>query len=663
MEKDNKEQLFIGAHPLDLNENMDVILSIAQKIEAILANRNSEKNNRFEKEHPNIIALLGARGSGKTSILYTLGNVVIDSNKSDYDNLGKYKGLLNNAYVLRKLVDPSMLNGENNILKLILSLLFYDFINREDAVELDNYQEIINCFIKTNEIVNCITQEKREFEPLQNLLDSQNVFKLRGVIKELIDKFLSISFINKKYLLILIDDIDLNVLSCYEMLEQLRKYLDLENVVIVLSGNSEDFELSLLNEYSKQFEHVIKLPYDDLEKDNLRKIQQLAKNYLIKIVPFPYRIDLNLAAEKAKNNYKKLILDCLEEYDISLKIFKGDAALMKTLFGNNLREIVHYYYLLMNIKKQVEDEKPKEKRISRFLQILSKHILINEEVKVLISNQEIEDFDGRDFSLPFVANKALFVNVNENDLKNWFFTIIHVASKLNMKNISTFLSSLCIEEYALLVDKDLIKEYEDRLNKVHLNNHYVIIKIQDIQKINDTNKYYLWDIFGIEDFQKNLILVSYFLSIIRLARLEGDINNHISLLVAIVKMIDNPNLTTAFEELIPYMQKEINKKSPSITPKISRMRKLSGLIDFFEEIKNRNTFISYGEFRRTIAEKVDLPSMEVQRDIVSVVSKSQLDFIRHFKEDDFNNEVLREKYISTLSYIMEKLIRYYKDEK
>ena len=653
MEKDNKEQLLIGAHPLDFNENMDVIFSIAQKIEAILANRNSEKNNRFEKEHPNIIALLGARGSGKTSILYTLGNVVIDSNKSDYDNLGKYKSLLNNAYVLRKLVDPSMLNGENNILKLILSLLFYDFINREDAGELDNYQEIINCFIKTNEIMNCITQEKREFEPLQNLLDSQNVFKLRGVIKELIDKFLSISFINKKYLLILIDDIDLNVLSCYEMLEQLRKYLDLENVVIVLSGNSEDFELSLLNEYSKQFEHVIKLPYDDLEKDNLRKIQQLAKNYLIKIVPFPYRIDLNLAAEKAKNNYKKLILDCLEEYGISLKVFKDNAPLMKILFGNNLREIVHYYYLLMNIKKQVEDEKPKEKRISRFLQILSEHILINEEVKVLISNQGIEDFDGRDFSLPFVENKALFVDVKENDIKNWFFTIIHLSSKLNSKNIFNFFGALCIEEYALLTDETLITRFENEV-KIGNQRKRILIFFQDC---GNTLGYYLWDILDQEEFQKNMILVSYFLSIIRLARLEGNIEKHLNQLVSIVKLIGDSKLSNSFHKLIPYMKEDFSKKSSSVSLKFSRMRKLSSLFEFLDELKTKKRFITFEEFKKTIAERVDLNTNEVQRNIELVVPKSELNYVKSFKEDDFNDETLREKYISTLSSIIRGLIK------
>lgn len=102
MEKDNKEQLFIGAHPLDLNENMDVILSIAQKIEDIIPKEDSENNNRFEKEHPNIIALLGSRGSGKTSILYTLGNLIFDINSSNIKELEKYKDTLSNTYVSRK---------------------------------------------------------------------------------------------------------------------------------------------------------------------------------------------------------------------------------------------------------------------------------------------------------------------------------------------------------------------------------------------------------------------------------------------------------------------------------------------------------------------------------------------------------------------------------
>lgn len=653
MEKDNKEQLFIGAHPLDLNENMDVILSIAQKIEDIIPKENSENNNRFEKEHPNIIALLGSRGSGKTSILYTLGNLIFDINSSNIKELEKYKDTLSNTYVLKKLIDPSMINGENNILKIILSLLFNDYINRKNVEESWDYQATIEQFIKVNQIMNYITRGKKEFESLENLLDSQNVFKLRDEIKELITRFLSTLSIKKKYLLILIDDIDLNATACYEMLEQLRKYMDLDNVVIILSGNLGDFNSTLLNEYCKQLHYFVSSQDDRFRAEGLQRIQKLAYNYLIKIVPTPYRIDINLIAESAKKKYRKQILSCLSRYGVNLSVLGNNVNLLGILFGKSLREVVQYHYWLMSISEQVEQEK--ENRIKTFLEIVSEHIPIDNEVRILISNQELEEFDGKDFLLPFVKGKSLFVDVSDNYILNWFYIMIHLYSNLNKDNILIFLNALSIKECALLTKRSLIEEYCRSFPQ------YIITR--EISNFENMNELYLWDLINAREIQQNLIIISYFLSIVYLARKERRIRPYRKQFFTILKYIGSTKLEKAFKELYTFMEKEFNMRIDiEFAERNSYVMKINKLRLYENLIRNGSDFFSFDRVKRDIARIVEMNPVEVGKELASVTPTADLDFIKNYQEEDFNS-VTRGKYIDSLTLMIERFIRKYKDER
>lgn len=674
MEKDNKEQLFIGAHPLDLNENMDVILSIAQKIEDIIPKEDSENNNRFEKEHPNIIALLGSRGSGKTSILYTLGNLIFDI-KGDkireldrYDELSKYKDMLNSIYVLKKLIDPSMINGENNILKMIFSLLFSDYIEKSKKEEPNDYQEVISQFIHINESMNYITQGKKEFESLENLLDSQNVFRLREEIYSVVCSFLK-SFEEKKTLLVLIDDVDLNSSACYEMLEQLRKYMDLDNIIIVLSGSLDDFMSVLMNEYSKQLHYYIRMSFnEETEGHNFNKIQQMAENYLTKIVPEPYRINVDLIAQKTKIVYTNKILDLLSCYSIDLNFFKKYYKFLETLFGKSLRERVQYYYLLNEIKKAAEKNAEVKKQQTDFIKLLSEHISVSENYRNIINDFSLEDFDGIYFVMDLNKGNYSTLSLEKEKIYNWIFIILNIFLKIKDENKEEFLKIISIPEFSILSSiDDFINIYNENKGVLPFCNSVGFQNILfDLCQKDRSQPLFLWDLLSWKDIKNNLFIIFYITSLIALCKRERGSKKYIRSMITAIKSIktDDYILYDIIELLLSQMEKEFREFAVELIEiKPTRLQVISHVRGYVSLIRQGNKYYSYNVVKRNLAKKLSWPVSRVSQYFEELSTPDTIDFVKKFKKVDFKDEKLKEKYINCLCDILLQFLRYYRNEK
>lgn len=92
---------------------------------------------------------------------------------------------------------------------------------------------------------------------------------------------------DKSFLLILIDDLDLNIEHADEMVEQIRKYFLLPNVVILMALKLEQLQHALEHEYIKNFDILLK--NSSVNKEEPRKMASL---YLQKLIPNDKRLHL-----------------------------------------------------------------------------------------------------------------------------------------------------------------------------------------------------------------------------------------------------------------------------------------------------------------------------------------------------------------------------------
>ena len=204
----------------------------------------------------NIIAFLGDRGSGKSSSMLSFLHGIkciknLNSSKgkpcsndnersSDYSIDSESKNIFH-----LNVIDPSMLSSNKNILQIIIGQLFISFrkhVNNNNNTLLDKNsanlkKEIYASFDKVRECLQHIESDSSSLSSVEDFISFSSAVTLRETIEELIRNYVKY-FNNSKdgVLIIPIDDMDLNTEHAYHMLEQIRKYLMLPNVVVLLSA-------------------------------------------------------------------------------------------------------------------------------------------------------------------------------------------------------------------------------------------------------------------------------------------------------------------------------------------------------------------------------------------------------------------------------------------
>lgn len=285
MEKRIKSLTFkIGeeTRPIKLNKNnyKDNLLSIQISKALVLINEYFPKNASNEaldspEDYPinKTISFLGDRGSGKSSCLESLVNILKEERKD--------------IYVLDT-IEPAFFDKHRNIIELIVGTMFRMFEKWEEEMQnTKRHNQLMELSLAFQNVKRdlqymdseCCTEDS-EIEDLQGLASS---IGLSSSIKELVNEFLSVE--KNAYLLVPIDDIDLNASLAYEMAEQIRKYLIMDKVVVCIAGKSEQLSNAIKQSYIRLYEPLL------IHKQvTIEEISAMTEAYMVKFLPIRSRI-------------------------------------------------------------------------------------------------------------------------------------------------------------------------------------------------------------------------------------------------------------------------------------------------------------------------------------------------------------------------------------
>lgn len=241
----------------------------------------------------NIIAFVGERGAGKTSCMCSVISILQElQNKKAYNtSFDNLKTLPQKRIHALKLIDPSFFDAVHNILEIIIGEM-YNRTSRDlsTSITVDKENEarkLLKSFqaIKRDMLyVDKNTRFERD-EELEELSLLAAGVDLRTGIQKLIADYLS--YFNSDVLLISIDDIDLNVKLAYEMVEQIRKYLILPNVMILMAVKIDQLSMVIQENLSKQFDQALKHDTRILTGND---ISEMAERYINKLIPIESQI-------------------------------------------------------------------------------------------------------------------------------------------------------------------------------------------------------------------------------------------------------------------------------------------------------------------------------------------------------------------------------------
>ena len=307
-------------------------------VELVSANEN-EKCEKIKSRHKNgnnIIMFCGKRGQGKTSAMLSLACYLKNEKEQN-------KRLDGKRFYLLDAIDPSYLNGDESIVRVMLSRLYNRFSDmvknkcKDCEKKKDSFlfekSEVIRLFEKCFQSIDYSTQKNINdigMDNLELLTQLGNSSKLRENLGKLIDAFFKFKDLYvedsdcckkhdsddykkldhdyykncnsvTEYLVILIDDADLTLNGVFKMCEDIGNYFSLPNVIVLMAGDIDQLNLAIEQEYVKKHNELIKNS-GDLRKDYFLECKRMASRYMEKMFPVGHRIDLPLIDEKVKWN-------------------------------------------------------------------------------------------------------------------------------------------------------------------------------------------------------------------------------------------------------------------------------------------------------------------------------------------------------------------------
>lgn len=320
--ENQKEGLWIqfentGLH-LDRIENFDisyhrsVYKTAMQKLEEII--ENFEENKNKNNELINILAFIGERGSGKSSAMKSFIDAISDLRHSmltgrlseEYVNYFQNHSI---GFTCLDYIDGALLEQGEDIVSLVLAQIYQKFVDVEQTRGLytqEDYEYKKREVLKKLESVYktvCEIQALNHSDGIPNvgaisylskldsLASSQKVKKeFQSLVHNFTDwmQYYETGRIEQKtehYLVIAIDDIDLNIENGFSMLEKIHRYLMVKNVIVVLSVDYQQMHKLAVRHFYQMYP-----PVDAVLRNGAAYASRIATDYLDKILPMNYRI-------------------------------------------------------------------------------------------------------------------------------------------------------------------------------------------------------------------------------------------------------------------------------------------------------------------------------------------------------------------------------------
>lgn len=349
----------------------DIIIS-AQKYEEMQYKKIPTSVQAF---FPNIITFIGARGGGKTSVMLSLMSALKEYQKDSrlQEDFYSFKEQKNIVFTCLDCIDGSLMEHGEDVFKTILAQMYRKFTDLEteggiykssdfDFRKRELLKGFENVYRTVCDIENMGSEQPKAGEAYMSSLQSfSSSQKVRKDFVELINKFTDLMKYNQHeryelgmehYVVIAIDDIDLNIQNSFSMLEKIHRYCTVPNVIVLLTLDIQQ----MLSIVTQHFYGVVPKVNKLLINQELY-VRKLSIDYLEKALPVNYRIYIpkvsqNVVIGKENKNVKSTILSKL--YRCSGVCFDSQGLKRHFYVPSSMRGFAGFY-LMLNSMEEMQD--------------------------------------------------------------------------------------------------------------------------------------------------------------------------------------------------------------------------------------------------------------------------------------------------------------------
>lgn len=395
----------------------------------------------WDDQIANVISFLGGRGRGKTSAMlsfyFYLGNLKLQEKE---DAWGEWKNLKDKPirFVEIPCIDAAALAQSEFIIEVILAKMWdnFDIIIKENPYVHDSHLECLlksvrKRFVNVHKAYTILrekeTDKKREEDisaasALHELAASMN---FKEEFKQLVQEYIQVLNYdqynrrgkeNAGYLVFAIDDIDMAGSRAQSILEQIRRFLSIPQVVILLTADIE----RLKDVCEKYYQRVYP------EGRNLHKF---VSEYLEKVLPINQRIympelsenqkEVAICKDERKNVKLRLRSDKEKEMILELLAkkcgiyFDGLRRRRHFLQNDSLRGLVNYFNSIADLDNEEYTAWLKNDLQERIVERIENEKQ-KEFVKILLTKdyEDVNNFVLRFIKTELKDNTALRVKDN-----------------------------------------------------------------------------------------------------------------------------------------------------------------------------------------------------------------------------------------------------------
>ena len=275
----------------------------------------------------NIIAFCADRGHGKTSAMLSFSQSLqqLNGHQKSSSNFWHHEFYDYRFFTLEP-IDPTVLENTDHIIPTIISRMFTEFSVHANKLRMASHtdnsryntishqelrerqQQLLKIFQDCYRMADEQKDNQRRndsYDDLQLLADRGDSSNFKVHFCDLVQQYLkfmclgpqnhSIANSTKSFLVIQIDDADMNPKYAYDVVEDLRKYCVLPNVIILFATNLEQLEMCVEQHFLKSFDTLIKSspnPNTDIVSKRLAHCRHTTASYLDKLIPSLHRINL-----------------------------------------------------------------------------------------------------------------------------------------------------------------------------------------------------------------------------------------------------------------------------------------------------------------------------------------------------------------------------------
>lgn len=263
-----------------------------------------QRDNILYRSPQNIIAFSGQRGTGKSSVMLSFSDMLRDPKKLQdfciqYETIKDCSNVKNKCFITLEPIDPTTMEANQSILSIVLSrmlfmaeecwsqqLNFYGKFHDKESKKTELLSAARKCLngistIKSKKEIN------NDLAELQRVGDSSILKKNLYDFVELFLQFYNMANGNEAkncMLVIQIDDTDCQISQGYDVMEDIRKYFTIPNVLILMATDTNLLRQLLTQHYVKDFSFNLQHKLIDIED-----IRQLGEKLLVKMLP-PTRV-------------------------------------------------------------------------------------------------------------------------------------------------------------------------------------------------------------------------------------------------------------------------------------------------------------------------------------------------------------------------------------